>query len=192
MNLWSGIGLKIKKIDARVNIGPNFRYSKTAEVFNNQINYSKVLSAGFNFWLSKSKDKVYDISLGNDFSYNYNKTSQSTSSAHYYTNRVSLDATVYVRKTWSLNSDYELYIQQKTQQLTAGLTNQFWNLKLQKTFKKDEFTMYLLVRDVLNQNIGIDRNFSSNTFTEVRNDRLKRYFLIGLTWNFKNSGAQAK
>jgi hypothetical protein len=192
MNLWSGIGMKIKKLDTRVNIGPNFRYSRTAEVYNSVITYSKVLGAGMNFWLSKSKEKKYDISLSNDFSYNYNKTSQSSNSSHYYTERVSVDATVYVRKTWSLNSDYELYIQQKTPQITSGLTNHFWNLKLQKTFKKDEFSLYLLVRDVLNQNIGIDRNFSGNTFTEIRNDRLKRYFLLGLTWNFKNGGAQVK
>jgi hypothetical protein len=67
-----------------------------------------------------------------------------------------------------------------------------WNARLEKTFKKDEFTAYITVRDILNQNVGITRNFDRNTFNEVRNDRLKRYWMIGFTWNFKNNGAKAK
>jgi hypothetical protein len=57
---------------------------------------------------------------------------------------------------------------------------------LQRTFKHDEFTAYFVVRDILNQNVGIDRNFYGNTYTQQINDRLKRYFMIGFTWNFKN------
>jgi hypothetical protein len=43
-----------------------------------------------------------------------------------------------------------------------------------------------MIRDILNQNIGIERNFYGNTLSEERNDRLKRYFMIGFAWNFKN------
>jgi hypothetical protein len=60
---------------------------------------------------------------------------------------------------------------------------------LERTFKKDEFTAYVMIRDILNQNIGIDRRFYSNTVTEIRNDRLQRYWMVGFTWNFKNKSA---
>ena len=63
---------------------------------------------------------------------------------------------------------------------------------MQRTFKKDEFTAYILVRDILNQNIGIERNFFGNTLSEQTNDRLKRYWMIGFTWNFKNKGTATK
>ncbi len=192
MTLWSGMGFKIKKIDTRINIGPTFRYSKTADVFNSVLNYFKTLSAGFNFNASKSKEKKYDISIGNDFSYNHSSTSQVTGSSHYYTNTVTMDGTIYLHKTWSLNSSFAFYVQQKTQQLASDLSTKLWNARLQKTFKNDEFTFYLMIRDILNQNVGIDRSFVSNTFTEVRNDRLKRYGLLGFTWNFKNKGASIK
>ncbi|MBK7435120.1 MAG: hypothetical protein IPI66_15430 [Chitinophagaceae bacterium] len=56
---------------------------------------------------------------------------------------------------------------------------------MEKTFKKDEFTAYLSVRDILNQNVGISRNFDSNTYNEVRNDRLKRYWMVGFTLEFQ-------
>ncbi len=192
INLWMGSGFKIKKIDTRFNIGPNLRYSKTANVFNSVLNYSKTLSAGFNFNVSKSKDKKYDIGLGNEYNYSSSNTSESSSKSHYYTNTVNLDGTIYVHKTWSLNSSFAYYVQQKTSQLGSDISTKLWNAKLQKTFKKDEFTFYVVIRDILNQNIGIDRNFDSNTFTETRNDRLKRYGLVGFTWNFKNKAPKAK
>ncbi len=189
MSMWTGIGFKIKKIDTRVNFGPNFWYNRTADVFNSQVNYSKNLNFGMNMWVSKSKEKKYDLSLNDNFTYSNSKTSLSKSSVNYFVNTVQLNATVYFTKSLSLNSDYEFFSQQKTTQL-PGISRHFWNAKLQKTFKNDEFTAYFLVRDLLNQNVGINRNFSSNTFTEVQNDRLRRYWMIGFTWNFKNAGAK--
>lgn len=192
MSLWSGIGFKVKKIDTRFNFGPNFRYSRSTDVFNNIINYSKILSAGINLYASKSKEKKYEFNLSNDFSYNNSKTSQSSASSDYFTNTLSLSAKVYIIKSLSVSSDYDMYVQQKTQQLNSNLSTNLWNARLEKTFKKDEFTAYFLVRDILNQNVGINRNFSSNTFIETRNDRLQRYWMIGFTWNFKNNGAAVK
>jgi hypothetical protein len=192
MSLWSGIGFKVKKIDTRLNFGPNFRYSRTADVFNSVLTYSKILGAGINMWASKSKEKKYDFSMSNDVSYNSSKTSQSSSSTNYLAYSVSFRAKVYLLKSLSISSDYDLRLRQKTEHLNTNLSNQLWNAGLEKTFKKDEFTVYFLVRDILNKNIGIDRNFNSNTFTETRNDRLQRYWMLGFVWNFKNSGAKAK
>ena len=67
-----------------------------------------------------------------------------------------------------------------------------WNAKLQRTFKKNEFTAYLQVRDILNQNIGIERNFDGVIYREERNDRLKRYWMLGFRWDFKNKAPKAK
>ncbi len=191
ISFWSGLGFKIKKIDTRFNINPNVSYSKFADVINNKTSFSKNLSAGLSLNLSKSKDKKYDISLSNNFSYNSNNTSQSSSKIHYYTNSLSVDATVYIQKVWSINTDYQFDARQKTKQFSSNLTNQFWNARLQKTFKNNEFTAYVKVRDILNQNIGIERSFNGNTLSEIRNDRLQRYWLVGFTWDFKNKGASA-
>ncbi len=192
MGLWSGMGFKIKKIDTRINLGPNFRYSRTADVFNSVTNFSKVLGLGINLYASKAKEKKYDFSMGNNLTYNQSKTSQSSSSLNYMVYNFSMNAKVYLQKTWSISTDYNLNARQKTKQVNTNLTNQLWNARLEKTFKNDEFTGYVLVNDILNQNIGINRNFDRNTFSETTNDRLKRYWMIGFAWNFKNSGAKAK
>ena len=79
-----------------------------------------------------------------------------------------------------------MYTRQKTADFQNNLNNQIWNARLQRTFKNDEFTAYILVRDILNQNIGIERFNVGNVIGEEQNDRLKRYAMIGFTWNFKN------
>ncbi|MBL0358673.1 MAG: hypothetical protein IPP72_18225 [Chitinophagaceae bacterium] len=48
----------------------------------------------------------------------------------------------------------------------------------------------MLVRDILNQNIGVDRSYYGNTTNETTNQRLKRYFMLGFAWDFKNSGSK--
>ena len=191
-NIWAGGGFKIKKIDTRFNLNPNINYSRFADVINNKTSYSKNMSAGLGINISKSKDKKYDISLNNDFNYNTNKTSQANATIKYYTNTLTADVTIYIHKVWSINTDYQFYARQKTAQFSNNLNNQTWNARLQKTFRNNEFTAFIKVRDILNQNIGIERNFYSNTLSEERNDRLKRYWLVGFTWDFKNKAPKNK
>ena len=192
MSFWGGMGFKIKKIDTRLYFGPNLRYSKTADVFNSAVNYSKIFSGGLEVNLSKSKEKKYDFDISNGISYNNSRTSQSSGSSDFFTNTLSLNAKVYLLKSMSISSDYIFYSQQKTQQQSKAINYQLWNARLEKTFKKDEFTAYVLIRDILNQNQGINSSYDRNTFIQTTNDRLQRYWMIGFTWNFKNGGAKTK
>jgi hypothetical protein len=189
VNYYGGGGMKIKKIDARLNLNTNFGYNKFADFINNKKSFAQNTNAGVSLYISKSKDKKYDISASYSPNYNIQKTSQNNNKISYFTHNLGLDATVYYKKVWSLNSNFDLNIRDKTAQI-PGITNSLWSARLQRTFKKDEFTVYVLVRDILNQNIGVDRNFFSNTFTETRNDRLKRYMMLGFAWNFKNKATK--
>ncbi|MBA3673590.1 MAG: TonB-dependent receptor [Chitinophagaceae bacterium] len=189
LNLWSGGGFKIKKLDTRVNLNPNISYNKYADVINSKISFSRVLNSGLSVGLSKSKEKKYDISLNNNFSYNSNTTSQNDTRIHYNINTLNVNSTFYIDTVWAIITDYQFYSRQKTLQFNTGLNTHLLNARLQRTFKKDEFTAYISVRDLLNQNVGIQRNLYGNTYSEVINDRLKRYFLVGFTWNFKNKTA---
>jgi len=192
VNFYGGTWFKIKKLKLQVGINPNLGYNKFASVINNQKSISKTLNTGVSVYLSKNKDKKYDVSLGNEFNYNRNATSQNGTVRRFNTNNIRVDGTVYYKKTWSISTDYNFFIRQKTADFQDHLTNQIWNARLQHTFKNDEFTAYIMVRDILNQNIGINRSFYDNSLTEERNDRLKRYGMIGFAWNFKNKGASVK
>lgn len=189
LNFYGGGGFKLKKLNIRVNFNPNVGYNHSTEIINGQDNVTKNLSTGLGIGLYKSKDKVFDVSVSNNFNYNSNSTQQYNTKIKYNTNETRFDGTFYLKKVWSLQSDFNYFVRQKTPQFQNNLSNQLWNARLQRTFKKDEYTFYFTVRDILNQNTGIDRSFYSNTLSEVRNDRLKRYWMLGFTWNFKNKSA---
>ena len=191
-NFWSGVGFKIKKLNINFNVQPTFSYNKFADVINDKTSFSKTVNAGLGLWLSKSKDKKYDISIGNDVNLNRNTTSQNNSINQFYTNTVNVNATVYYKKVWSINTDYNFFARQKTVQFQNNLTNHILNARLQKTFKNNEYTAYILVRDIFKQNIGIERSFNSNSSTEVTNLRLQQYWMVGFTWDFKNKTAAPK
>jgi hypothetical protein len=195
--LWSGIGMKLKKANLRLNINPNMNLSRFAEIINSVTNYTQNLNSGLSLSISKSKDKKYDFTIRNDYGYNWNKNSvsypvQKRNITFYNSNKSTLEAMIYYKKVWSINTDYNFNYIQSTSPLNKAINNHLWNAKLQRTFKKNEFTAYLLVRDILNQNIGIDRSFNGVIYSEERNDRLKRYWMIGFTWDFKNKSAAKK
>jgi hypothetical protein len=192
MNLWSGFGFKLKKINMNINLQPNFNYSKFADVINGKTSFSRTTNVGMGLYMNKSKEKKYDFSIGNDFSYNRNTTSQNNTINNFFTNTASFNSTIYYKKVWSLITDYNFFARQKTVQFANNLTNHIVNAKLQRTFKNNEFTGYVMIRDIFKQNIGIERSFNSNISSEITNQRLQQYWMIGFTWDFKNKTAAAK
>ena len=191
-NFYFGYGFKVKKIDLYVNLNPTLNYNKSVLSINNKINNSNTLNSGFGVYLSKFKEKKYEFNLNNYLSNNRSSTSQNDEIKSFNTNNLTLDIGIYFREKWKLSTDYNLYSRQKTVDFQTNLTNQLWNARLQRTFKKDEFTAYIMVRDILNQNVGIRRYIYENIIGEEQNDRLKRYAMVGFTWNFKNKSEITK
>ncbi len=191
-SFYFGYGLKIKKFDVRADFRPSFSYNKSILSINEKMGSAKNLSSGLSVYLSKFKQKQYDISLSNQFSFNRNSTTQNSDIRSFNTNNLNLDIGVYFAEKWKIATDYNLNTRQKTVEFQDNLTNQLWNARVQRTFKNDEFTAYFMIRDILNQNIGIQRNVYENTISQEQNDRLRRYAMIGFTWNFKNKGETKK
>ncbi|MDQ5928879.1 MAG: hypothetical protein QG594_657 [Bacteroidota bacterium] len=191
-SVYLGYGFKVKKLDIGVFLAPNLNYNKTVISINNVLSDSKTLNTGFEIYLRKEKAKKYDFGLSNEFSNNKNTTSQNNEIKSYYTNNLSTEISVNFTEKWKISTDYNLFTRQKTVDFQDNLTNQLWNAKLEYTFKNNEFTAYIMVRDILNQNIGIERYIYENTISEEQNNRLKRYAMIGFAWNFKNKGESKK
>ena len=142
--------------------------------------------------MNKTIDKKYEWSFENNFNYSTNKTTQNNQRNNFYNNTSTVEGRIYYKKVWSLQSVFNFYARQKLREEDKNLNNSLWNARVERTFKKDEFTVYLLIRDILNENTGIDRQFYSNTYTETRNERLRRYWMLGFTWNFKNKVTASK
>ena len=186
LNYYTGYNFKIKKIDLEVGVSPSLSFSRSVISINSIANTSDNLNSNFGLRFSKSKEKKYDFTISNDFSNSRNATTQNDEVRSFNTNDLSFRGGIYFAEKWKLSTDYTLRSRQKTIDFQTNLSNHIWNARFERTFKNDEFTAYILVRDILNQNISIERSNFQNTVAEERNERLQRYAMIGLTWNFKN------
>ena len=185
-NFYMGYGFKIKKFELDCGINPSISFNKSIVSINNVLSDSKNINSNFSVYFSKTVEKKYEFYINNEFSFNRNSTSLTNEIRSFNSNNFSVDASYCFNEKWKINSNYNLYTRQKTADFQNSLNNQIWNARLQRTFKNDEFTAYILIRDILNQNIGIERFNVGNVIGEEQNDRLKRYAMIGFTWNFKN------
>ena len=190
INLWTGVGFKLKKTKIDIEFNPSANYSRFNDIINGIKSSSKTISGGINFTLRKSIADKYDLSANNDFNYNYNTNAQTNTSNSFKTNKLNFYATIYYKKVWSIISDYEYFSREKLPGQMDNLNVTLVNLKLQRTLKNKEYTIYAQVRDLLNQNTGIDRSYYGNRFSEEINQRLKRYFMIGISWDFKNKSGK--
>jgi hypothetical protein len=185
-NLWAGLGTKIKKIKLDVELNVNFNFDKRANIINNFKSFSNDISSGLGVVFRKSKSNKYDFTVNNNFDIIYNTNAQSKTTNTFTNNLLSFDGKIYYKKVWSLKSQYSFFARGNIMNQTNNLNAHILNAQIEKTFKNNEFTLSFKINDVLNQNLGIDRSYNGNIFTEDNNQRLKRYFMVGFAWDFKN------
>jgi hypothetical protein len=86
-----------------------------------------------------------------------------------------------------LNGDFNFY------QKSAAFANQrnayIVNTGIRKIISKDDkWETKFYVNDIFNQNLGINRNISSNFISETTTQNVKRYYMISLIYNFNKNG----
>jgi hypothetical protein len=185
-NAWMGMGSKLKKYEIQYQLNANINYSRFADVINNNLSFAQTTGIGISGSLNKSKTEKYDLSLSNNLNLNFNKNAQSIGTNRFTTNTINASATIYYKKTWSLGTEYEFFAAGKINESLDPVSFHIVDLKLQRTFFKNEITIYTKIKDLFNENTGVDRSYFGNTFTEDRNQRLRRFFMLGVSWDFKN------
>lgn len=189
---WLGMGKKLRKLALNSSISLGTNYNRSINYVNNVKNINNNFGTMLSIGLQKSKDKKYDLALRNDLAYNINKATVSTrDKITYITNSIIFDGGVYYKKVWHLTTDITYNYRQQTEDFNQNVNNTNWNARLDRSFKKDEFTVFASMRDILRQNIGVDRSLNANGFSEIRNQRLQQYWLVGVRWDFKNKTKKA-
>jgi hypothetical protein len=84
-----------------------------------------------------------------------------------------------------LETDLNYDVQGVIQAFGTRLSVVRWNATLSKSFfKKNNARVMLVANDLLNQNIGFNRNLNSAFISEDRFDRIAQYFLLKFEWSF--------
>lgn len=193
VNFYGSYNFKLSKSKIRFEIGPTGNIYRSTEFINQIRNRTVTSNYGIRMGISKYVDDKYDFNISPTFTINKTKSSISTqANANYWQIEGWTSARVFFLKKFELNTNANIQIRQKDTRFPTNNNITNWNAALTKRFFKDNsFEVSLSINDILNQNKGYNRNFSSYNFTESYYTTLQRFWLLTLRWNISKNGKPA-
>jgi hypothetical protein len=151
-------------------------------------NNSYVIGVGPNLYYEK--EKKFSIWFSADFYYHRSWTSlRSDLVTTYWTQDHYVDVNVYLPWKLEMGSSCSFNLRQKTSVFEKNNNSIRWNARLdRKLFKNDVARLRFSVNDILNQNIGFNRNINNNFISERTYDTIRRNFMLSFIWNFSKNG----
>ncbi|HYF30518.1 MAG TPA: outer membrane beta-barrel family protein [Chitinophagaceae bacterium] len=190
-NLWMGYWFQIKKL----NLHMGFNGGGFIGKFNNFVNDRKNVNDNSNFNIRMDiwheKENKYSFRIAPGVTRNRSKSSlRPDIVTKYWTSESDIEGTVQLPWKLELNSVATFQFRQKTSVFDRDLNTIRWNAYLGKKFwKNNAGEVRLSVFDILNQNLGFQRNATSNFISENTYNTIRRYWLISFTWNFTKNAA---
>jgi hypothetical protein len=189
-NFYSYYNKKLKKPDVRVGANIYLSSNRNTNFINSLKNINNSLNAGIGPNINFSKDKKYDITIRPQVSFTKSNSSiRPDVPTKYITQEHTIYASVFLPFKLEFNTDCTFSLRQKTDAFDKNNNATRWNAHIDKKFlKKDAAILRLAAFDILNQNIGFQRNVNSNFISERTYDTFRRYFLLSVIWNFNKNG----
>jgi hypothetical protein len=186
-----GYNFKWKKPDIGIDMSLDPTLNQQTNFINGIENKTVSRNIGYSISLRKDKDKKYSFSVSQGVNYNFSKSSiRPDVPTKFWTTRSSLDGRYEFPKDISVYTDFNYNWRQKTDVFENNNNAFIWNAGIEKKLvKKKDMRLGFRINDILNQNIGFQRNISSNYISERTYDVIRQYWLLTFQWNF-NKGPQ--
>jgi len=191
-NMNGYIGTSLPFFSKQLEIGPNLNASYASnKILVNQVeNITKDLRSSLNLNINVEID---DFEAGVSGSYSYNSSSSTlnnSSNKPYSTQSVSGFVKSKLPLKFFVETDANYTINSKRSN-GYNINYLVWNASLSKTFgKRENFILGAYAYDMLNQNINVDRDISSNVITDIKTNIISRYFLLKATIKFNSNKAK--
>ena len=194
INFNSDYQFKIKGFSWGNGIGPGFSFNRSVELINGVKNINNTKTYIVRISTSTYKPEKYNVWISTDLRWNDSRSSVNTSAnAQYWSVNLNGSGSKTFAKKWEIGSDVSLQMRQKDPRFPDANSFTTWNgYLIKRFFKENQFELKLQVNDILNQNKGYNRNFSSYSYTETYYETLKRFWLLTATWNISKNGKPAK
>jgi len=189
LNGYLSFGTPLKLIKSRININTNLSYNHGILLVNNVENKTDRVITSVDVSIENRKKEVVDIAVGAKLSHNTTKYSVSKNLNQTFLNQTYYaDFALQFGKTWSLGSsmDYALY---SGESFGSSREIPIWKASLSKFILKNKRGQFKFsVFDLLDKNVGINRNSELNYIEEERIRSLGRYFMFGFSYSLSGFG----
>jgi hypothetical protein len=173
-------------------VGPNLwtSYTQNKSLINGLENNTQDIRSNVSLDLRLNFEKV-NAGVSGNYSYNSAYSSlNNKSNTPYSTQSVSGFINIKLPKNFNIESDANYTINSKRSN-GYNINYLVWNASLSKTFfKKENFILGAYAYDILNQNISVDRDISSNVVTDIKTNIISRYLLLKATFKFNSNKAK--
>ncbi len=174
-----------KKLELQPNIYGN--YSKNKDIINGNLNSTTNFNGATELKMALNLDSL-TINVG--ATYDYYSTSSSLNSLSnkpYNTQTYIASFNLKLPQRFTIESDASYIINGK--RADGYNVNYFvWNASVSRSFLKTENLLVgFYAYDMLNQNINIVRNITSNVISDVKTNVISRYFLLKITFKFNSN-----
>jgi hypothetical protein len=159
---------------------------------NNQLN--KTVSTSYKPAIDLRKNKTnYSYSAG--VSVTFTKNATSLQQVNNNTKTYNADFSLYTKLPFNfyIGTDGNYEFTAKNQVFKQDFSKFILKAYFGKKFLKEETLKVAITgNDLLDQNTGYSRNGNTDAFTEQRNNVIRRYFLLSITWDFSKFGTLKK
>ena len=194
ISLYTNYGFRIKFLEMRIGVGPTFNLNRSVEFINGFKNINLTKTYNMQLYGNAYKAEQHNFYVSSNLSWNDSKSSVNTNAnADYWSIGFNGGGSKTILKKIDIGSDFSLQLRQKDPRFPQNNSYTIWNGSVTKRFfKENQFELKLQVNDILNQNRGYNRNFSSYSFTETYYATLRRFWLLTATWNISKNGKPTK
>ncbi len=186
VNSWFSYGLPLNKIKCNLNLNAGFSYSLTPGLINQQENLSNTYNISGGAVLSSNISEKVDFTLSYSANYNIVKNSlQKNSDNNYFYHTAGLKFNWNFWKGFVVNTTLQNVLYTG---ISQGYNQNYflWNAELGYKFLKDRsLELKFGAYDMLNQNSGVSRTVTETYVEDSKNDVLKRYVLMTLTYTLR-------
>ncbi len=182
-------GFGIKKLKSRLSFGLNAGLNNNISYANGLLNTIVTKSTGPSMTYSYIVDDVIDINLTARYSFsNTNNAVNPTLNTNFLTKVFGADMTNYLPFNIVLNQSFNYAINTgRAEGFNTSIP--IWNASFSKFFLKNKRAeIKMSAFDLLNKNIGINRNVSQNQIVDRSYNVISQYFMLTFTYSLQKSG----
>jgi len=189
-NLYTQFGRKIPLADINVGINANINGNTNYSYINSVLNHSNNETYSGGLSINKYVKDKFDFYGSAGPTYTLSSTSLQTGTNNngggFHAN-ANLD--IYLPLKFKFSSDANYTYTAPTPTFNSDLKRTLLNASISKSFfKSNDLKFTLAGNDLLNQNIGFNRQANANVITQNTYTTIQRYFMFSVTWDFNKMG----